>query len=316
MYTTRLSELPVSKSMDVIDVFRASNDTDLWVNKIVELVNKKTGMADKPGNNKPAVIRAIEYLDKASILESIPVNKQKRLKKLTPLGKELVNLMDDFDYCNSVYNKLKDMIINHNFIVGEIKEDGDADKRWELFRSKLFARGFDKNQVDSFDVEMKTCAVLEGMYRDNIMNCLLHRYSNILEEHSPNDKANSILLHVIMKYIFNIFSLSKELDKINSEIYDDPKRYYNTEYEFVDRLPFFPVYERFLEDILDYFESEYDYSIKEIADMESDLLLSMITLLQPDKEEIEEYVRSFEEDYDYGGPKTLIKIYKNYLNFR
>jgi hypothetical protein len=42
----------------------------------------------------------------------------------------------------------------------------------------------------------------------------------------------------------------------------------------------------------------------------------MILLLQPDKEEIEEYVRSFEEDYDYGGPKRLIKIYKNYLNFR
>jgi hypothetical protein len=314
-----LNELPVSKSIDVIDVFRAANDGDLWVNKIVELVNKKTGIGDKPGNNKPAVIRAIEYLDKASILESIPVNKQKKLKKLTALGKELVNLMDDFDCCNSVYNELKDMIIDHNFIVGKYKDTAaNADKRWEIFRSKLFARGFNKRQVDSFDTEMDFCFILEGMYRENIMNCLLNRYSTILTKHTPNDKANSILLHVIMKYIFNIFSLSKELDKINSEIFDSPERYYSTVDEFrdQDRLPFVPVYETFLENIWDYFESEYDFSIKEIANMESDLLFSMIVLLQPDKEEIEEYVRSFEEDYDYGGPKRLTKIYKNYLNFR
>jgi hypothetical protein len=314
-----LNELPVSKSIDVIDVFRAANDGDLWVNKIVELVNKKTGIGDKPGNNKPAVIRAIEYLDKASILESIPVNKQKKLKKLTALGKELVNLMDDFDCCNSVYNELKDMIIDHNFIVGKYKDTAaNADKRWEIFRSKLFARGFNKRQVDSFDAEMDFCFILEGMYRENIMNCLLNRYSTILTKHTPNDKANSILLHLIMKYIFNIFSLSKELDKINSDIFDSPDRYYSTVDEFrdQDRLPFVPVYETFLENIWGYFESEYDFSIKEIANIESDLLLSMIVLLQPDKEEVEEYVRSFEEDYIYRGPKRLTKIYKNYLNFR
>jgi hypothetical protein len=310
-----LHELPVAKSIDVVDVFRAEKDNDLWVNRIVELVNKKTGIGGRPGNNKPVVIKAIEYLEKASILESLRVNKQKKLKKLTPFGKELINLMDDFDSCNTIYTKLKDMIVGHNFIVGEIKEDGDIDKRWKIVKSKLLARGFNKREIDSFDIEMGTCFILENMYRENIMNCLLHRYSNILKEHSPNDKANSILLHVIMKYVFNIFSLSKELDKINSEIFDSPERYYSTAYEFVDRLPFFPVYGRFLEHILDYFETEQDFSIKEIADIESDLLLSLIVLLQPDKDEIEEELREFEES-EYGGPKTLVKIYKNYMNFR
>jgi hypothetical protein len=41
------------------------------------------------------------------------------------------------------------------------------------------------------------------------------------------------------------------------------------EFQDQDCLPFFPVYETFLENILDYFESESDFSIKEIADMES-----------------------------------------------
>lgn len=314
MFTTRLSELPVSKGIHVIDVFREQKDNDLWVNRIVELVNKKTGIGSRSGNNKPAVIRAIEYLEKASILESIRVNKQKKLKKLTPFGKELTNLMDDFDRCNFVYNKLKDTIIDHNFIVGEIKEDADIDKRWKTVKSKLLARGFNKRQIDSFDSEMGTCFILENMYRENIMNCLLQRYANILTEYSPNDKANSIILHIIMKYVFNIFSLSKELDKINSEVFDSPERYYSTAYEFVDRLPFFPVYGRFLEYLSDYFTTDVDYSIKEIANIEFDMLLSLIVLLQPDKDEIKEELEQFEgTEYE---PKTLIKIYKSYLNFR
>lgn len=198
--------------------------------------------------------------------------------------------------------------------VGEIKEDGDIDKRWKIVKNKLLARGFNKHQIDSFDVDMGSCFILEIMYRENIMNCLLQRYANILTEYSPNDKANSIILHVIMKYVFNIFSLSKELDKINSKVFDSPERYYSTAYEFVDRLPFFPVYGRFLEHLADYFDIDGDYSIKEIANIEFDLLLSLIVLLQPDKEEIEEELEEFEgSEFE---PKTLIKIYKNYLNFR
>ena len=315
MYTTGLNELLVSKGIHVVDIFRAEKDNDLWVNKIVELVNKKTGIGDRPGNNKPVVIKAIKYLEQASILESLQINKQKKLKRLTPLGKELINLMDDFESCDTNYTKLKDMIVRNNLIVGEFKEDGDADKRWKILKNKLLARGFNKRDIDSFDNEMGSCFILENMYRKNIMNCLLHRYSSILTKYIPNDKANSILLHVIMKYIFNIFSFSKVLEKINSEIFDSPERYYSTEYEFVDRLPFFPVYEWVLLDIEEYFEGDEVFSIKEMANISYDLILSLIVLLQLDKEEVKDILREFEES-EYGGPKMLVKLYKNYLNFR
>jgi hypothetical protein len=118
-----------------------------------------------------------------------------------------------------------------------------------------------------------------------------------------------------MKYIFNIFSFSKELDRINSEMFDSPERYFSTEYESVDRLPFLPVYDWILLHIEEYFENEQVFSIADIANIEYDLILSLIVLLQPDKVGIEEILREFEES-DYGGPKTLMKLFKNYLNFR
>jgi hypothetical protein len=234
---------------------------------------------------------------------------------LTPFGKELINLMDDFERCDTNYTRLKDMIIRNNVIVGDHKEDEDISPT-DILKNKLLARGFNKREIASFDDEMNYSFDLENTYRKNIMNCLLHRYSDILTNYSPNDKANSILLHVIMKYIFNIFSFSKDLEKINYEILDSPERYFNTKYEDRrERLPFLPVYEWVLIDIEEFFEDDPVFSIKEIANIIDTLTLSLIVLLQPDKEEIKDFISLREED-GYDGFKMETKLYKNYLNFR
>lgn len=281
MFTTGLPDLPVLKAVSVLETFRAQKDQGLWVNKIVELVNKKTGSKDKP-----AIIKAVEYLEQAAMLESHLVNKQKALKNLSPLGKEIVNLMTDLEDYSKKYTQLKNMIISYNFTVGTWKTQDDADKRERILKNKLLNIGFSAAETESFDGMMKCAFDLEAIYRKNILNCLLNRYSNILSKYDSNDKASNILMNIMMKAISETFILTQELQTISSTIFASPKKYYSSNYEFVDRLPFWDTQSWVLREIDEFYYEVEAQMKKEAADIMTDLTLSTLMLLQPDIEDI------------------------------
>jgi hypothetical protein len=284
LLTTRLDELPVLRSGSILEVFRAQKGRDLWVNKIVELVNKETGSKDKP-----AIIKTIEYLEQAAILDSQLVNKQKTIKKLSPLGHEILDLKCDLDDWQRNYIKLKDLIIHYNFKVGVGKTKRDIQMRNKILKNKLLNFGFSKDEIESFDDMIKSAFEIESLYRTNIFTCILHRYSNILSRHNPNDKATKILFNMMTKAILRIFSLTKELNSV----FDDPEFYLGSGQMLdrgdllVDLAPYRNIDASVLDDIE---EMGHDFGIflnrKELADIAHDLTLSTLMVLQPDKENI------------------------------
>lgn len=321
-----MSNLPVLKAVSVLETFRAQKDQGLWVNKIFDLVNKKTGSKDKP-----AIIKGVEYLEQAAMLESHLVNKQKTLKNLSPLGKEIVNLMNDLEDYSKKYTQLKNMIISYNFTVGTWKSQEDGDKREQILKNKLLNIGFDARETESFQDMMRCAFDLEAIYRKNILNCILARYSNILSKYDSNDKASNILMNIMMKAISEIFILTQELQTISSTIFASSKKYYSTKYEFVDRLPFMDTQSWVLQEIEEFYYEVEGRMKKEAADIMTDLTLSTLMLLQPDIEDIKttlsdsaDLERQLSSSVTYGKKKledrmgeishpVLLRIYKKYL---
>jgi hypothetical protein len=290
-----MDELPLTQALLVLDIFRDEKEADLWVNRIVELVNAKTGSGDRQGNNKPAIIKGIEYLEQASIIESHLVNKQKTIKNLTPLGREVINFMDDFDSCSNNYAKLKNLIVRYNFEVGSVESQKSAENRNIILKRKLLTQGFNKDDIKFFDDIMNSAFVLETMYRKNILNCLLHRYSHILTKHRLNERGNRIVLSLMTKAILKIFSVSKDLQKVNSDFFEKPNRYFSSEYEFIDRLPFMDIYQWILIDIDSFYLDSAVLINNEMSNVTNDLILSMLLLLRPHTNDITEFFSEFDK---------------------
>ena len=101
-----MEQLPVDKCIDVLDVFCAYPNEDLWVNKIVERVRNATGSRDSP-----KIKKAINYLKEARILEGRKIGTQKQKQILTPLGIEIISFMVNIGDVNETlakfYSKLK-----------------------------------------------------------------------------------------------------------------------------------------------------------------------------------------------------------------
>lgn len=322
-----MNELPVSKSVSKLEVFSAQKGQLLWVNKIVDLVNKKTGSKDKP-----AIIKMIDYLEQAAILESHLANKQKTIKKLRPLGHEILRLIHDLDDFHYNYSKLKNLIIQYNFKVGAGKTKRDIQMRKRILKNKLLYSGFSKDEIESFDDMIKSAFQMESLYRKNIFSCILHRYSNILSRHTPNDKATEILVNIMTKAILKIFSLTKELNSV----FDNPEVYLGSGQEDdrgdlrVDLAPYMTTDTSVLADFEDLcYDGGLGLYRKDLAEIVHDLTLSTLMVLQPDEdgilgfleaqddseyspEELEEWKRSLNEETYYFELPMLYKIYKKY----
>jgi hypothetical protein len=86
LFDTGLNELLVTKSIDVLNIFCAQNDQDLWVNEIVRRVRETTGSRDTP-----AIKNSIKLLERALLIKTVYSSKhsQKKVKILTSLGLEI-----------------------------------------------------------------------------------------------------------------------------------------------------------------------------------------------------------------------------------
>ena len=128
--------LSVLKSISILKIYDAHKNEELWVNELVRKVHKTTGSKDYPGIKK-----GITFLEKGKILQSQKVNKQKTIKRLTPLGIEIINLFDNLELINKTFSNVQERIINFTTLVTK------NEKTW---RSKLLYYGYAKDDVESF----------------------------------------------------------------------------------------------------------------------------------------------------------------------
>lgn len=285
MFTTGLDELLVSKCIDVLNILDAQNGANLWVNEIVRKVTETTGSKDKP-----AIKKSIDLLARALIIKTISSDKhrQKEIKVPTFLGKEILNLIDALRRCNHNYAKLKEVIVEHNFDLGENEDPKDGGS---IVRNKLLHRGWDNQDIGSFDDIMRSAFRMESIYRMNIFNSFLYRYSSIKDEYNVNQIADKIILKIIMDEIQSLFLLAGDLEELSYK-FSSNNYYFNSERaDRVIDVPFVDTYDTIEEQVESFYLFEEPVlTNKLISHAIEEVTLSLLLLLQPDKKYIKKGV--------------------------
>ena len=271
-----MRELPVDKCIDVINIFYAQQNEDLWPNKIVKEIEKTTGSKDKP-----AIINAIELLEKALIIETdrtLTKHKQKEIKVPIDLGLEIFDFIDAFERSFTSYTKLKEVIIEYNFKVGK---NNDIDIQDNIINNKLRSKGWHHTEIESFLYIMRSAFKMETFYRKNILTFILNRYSEIKSENEVNEIANKIILKLFMNKIEKIFLMVEELNDINDKYIFNSNYCFNAEIEVEEKLPFVDLYLLLLQDIDQLYSDDFNLMNKIIANKIDDITLSLISLAKP-----------------------------------
>jgi hypothetical protein len=277
-----LNGLLVSKCLDILHIIHARNGQDLWVNEIVRRVTKTTGSRDIP-----AIKKSIELLEDASMIQTLSSreHEQKEIKILTPLGQEVSNFLDHLRKCSYSYTRLKDAIIQNNIRIGKTEDPEEADN---IIKRKLLTMGWDHIEIDHFEFIMRAAFVMEMIYRNNIFNSILHRYSVIRGNHEVNETADKIIQKIMMDEIQSLFMVIRDLEEASSRF---KEHYFNPETSDYKDIPFVDLYDLILERLEEYYYEGSNLIKKSISEIIEEVTLSLFLLLQPDEMDVQEYIK-------------------------
>lgn len=301
-----MKELPVNRCVDVLMIFYAKQTEELWPNKIVKELEKTTGSKDKP-----AIINAIDLLEKAHIIETdrtLTKHKQKEIKDPTELGIETFDFIDAFNKCYNSYKKLKETIIEYNFDVGQ---NNDVDTQYNIVKNKLRTKGWHPIEIESFENIMRSAFKMETFYRKNILTFILNRYSDIKYEYEVNEIANKIILKIIMGKIEKIFLMVGELQDVNNKYIFNPNYYFNAETEVEEKLPFVDISLLLLQDIDQLYYEDFNLINESIANKIDDVTLSLFLLAQPPIENIQNDITEMDEITENQTKDRILSKLKN-----
>ena len=271
-----------------MNIFCAQNNQDLWVNEIVRRVRETTGSKDTP-----AIKNSIKLLECALLIKTVSSSKhsQKKIKILTSLGLEVTDFIQDLKRCKCSYNRLKDAIIDNNPSIGKARNVDEAEK---IRDRKLLNKGWDHSEIHLIAYIMGAAFRMEVIYRNVIFNSIIHRYSTILTNYDINDTANKIIQKIMTNEIQSLFALAQELDRLASK-FDSEHCYFGSEYSRWKEIPFVDFYELILEQIDNYYWEEALLINKSVSGIIEEVTLSLLLLLQPDKESVHEYISKIHE---------------------
>jgi len=198
-----------------IAILKILFDGKKYVNEIFNILRKETKRIPYQ-SDKSSTIFAIKDLLKYQLVTETIVQRgktkrkrirkkkpiiQKRIIELTPLGKELSQLIYYIDEYSHRYKKLKD-VIDYHF------NGNDIGIKQVILSKRLKERGWKNQEMELYDQYMASILSLESHLPMVILNTLLARYFKIIHSYSSiSDIAKEILRRVIMdaitKYILD-----------------------------------------------------------------------------------------------------------------
>jgi hypothetical protein len=201
-----LNELLVSKCLDVLDVFRAQNGQNLWVNEIVRRVKETTGSKDKP-----AIIKSIALLEDASMIQTLPVGEQKEVKILTPLGQEVSKFFSDIKQIHKSHSDLKKLIIEKFGIAEDLDET--------RIKNRLRSRGWSSDEILFYREFTAYARLLITESLSMIYSVLTYRYSALSLKYHINVTARLILDRIVLDALKYHISNSQDTETMRQLYY-------------------------------------------------------------------------------------------------
>lgn len=276
-----MKELPVTKCIDILKIFYAHKNENLWVNKIVKKVNETTGSRDSP-----AIKKTIKMLEQGKILESKKINKQKELKILTALGTEIIDLFYSINSINDTFSSIQNQIKEYEKLLKKDKQ---------VRRSLLLNSGWTKNELDFFEKYNNTLNSVIELYIKNICNLLMYRFFTIISDFQVNEISKLILTRILSDELitqFNIIAKAKSITIVEGNAEDQ-------EFESTESWIFHnshSVHEGLSSSFLDQLENIYLYNFlpnnKIIQKNMKNLLKAMIYITDDDKMQIKNIIKN------------------------
>lgn len=161
---------PVELPINILRLISSyDSETGAGVNEVCRLTGYE--------RYKQPVTNSIRLLEKAGMIQTIRSrHSQKRPKKLTDLGKEVISFINDIDRSQEVYLRFKQTCSEFQLEPREIHP---------LFEMIVF-------------------------YERNIYNLLIFRYQSILDKFNANKNAKPILLNVLLGAVTHRLNTSRK----------------------------------------------------------------------------------------------------------
>lgn len=204
-----MQQLPVDKCIDILNVYCAHSNGELWVNEIVRKVMEITGSKDTP-----RIKSAINLLKKGRILEGRKIGRQKEIQLPTPLGCEIIQYMDDIRSVKEAFNKFYPKFNQYHMTLGKSRDmiaHMQLKKGREMINRILSSKGWKKPDIDSFYALYVTLTVFFKIFIFNISNLLLTRFIRFIEHSMSNSISNEIVTNILFKemiYLSSVFAKS------------------------------------------------------------------------------------------------------------
>jgi hypothetical protein len=155
---------------------------------------------------------------------------------------------------------------------------------------------------------MRSAFEMETIYRNNIFNSTLHRYSVIRGSHEVNEIADKIIQKIMMNEIQSLFMLTRDLEEVSSRFNE---HYFNPETSDYKDIPFVDLYDLIWERLEWYYcDEEPTLLNKSISDPIEEVTLSLFLLLQPNEEDVQEYIKGLGIRKDKRQDKILALVKK------
>jgi len=203
--------------------------------------------------------------------------------------------------CSNSYTRLKNAIIENNISIGKTEDSEEAEK---IVERKLLLRKWDRIEIKHFKFIMRSAFIMETIYRNNIFNSILYRYSIIRRQHKVNDIADKIIQRIMMNEIQSLFMLTRDLEEVGSRFNE---HYFNPETSDYRDIPFVDLYDLILEKIDVYYHEQSDLLNKSVSDTIEEVTLSLLLLLQPDEKDVQGYIKDL-SDHSFGRTSSQEKV--------
>jgi hypothetical protein len=282
-----IDEKLVAKSPSIFEAFRAQNKaTGCGKNEILRASGSK---------DKPLIFKTIEFLKTCKILEFEKLRQGKKgMVKLTPLGKEILDLTTDIYLSNVAFKAVETNISKYLPLIEEdhtLKRADEYDGKYpsKTLQQKLLQIGWKQEELDSFDQVIQSLHKIGDIYRKNVCNSLLHRYSTILSNFQMNKNAGAVLIKII-------------LNEINRLLISRPIRYDNakqSDFSAAYHFPFDKLQIPILKDIEQTYKNKNSIQIisnRFTSEVISSLMSSLICIMKPSQDEFSTFINAFEMD--------------------
>lgn len=181
---------PVETKIHILNVL---SNQQLPVNGIIREMFKRTG-----SRNKIPLIRCLKTMgnDRLILEKRTKIHKQMRIKYLSPMGEELLDIIDSIHEYKKNLSALGELLKELIDLYNKHRNNG------AIIRSILHQRGWKKRQAIKYSIAIEMVGNLVLICWNQLLGCLRLRLMSLASNNTHNNSLKELMDYIISDAIF------------------------------------------------------------------------------------------------------------------